>query len=106
MFLEIKSSEKKDPFSQPCFFKFSLPLKLKKSFWQEKIILEKYPGVKNKNHIMHVYKFLKFAIWKLKTVVLQTAEKSLTGELKTGVKGELFPIASAECGNTMAILQK
>lgn len=25
-------------------------------------------------HGMHVYKFLKFAIWKLKTVVLQTAK--------------------------------
>ena len=40
---------------------------------------------------MHVYKFLKFAFEKLKTVVLQTAEKSLTGELKTGVKGEVIP---------------
>ncbi len=40
---------------------------------------------------MHVYKFLKFAFEKLKTVVLQTAEKSLTGELKTGVKGEGIP---------------
>ena len=35
--------------------------------------------------------FLKFAFEKLKTVVLQTAEKSLTGELKTGVKGEVIP---------------
>ena len=40
---------------------------------------------KIKNHIRHVYKFLKFAIWKLKTVILQTAEKSLTGELKISV---------------------
>ena len=40
---------------------------------------------------VHVYKFLKFAFEKLKTVVLQTAEKSLTGELKTGVKGEVIP---------------
>jgi hypothetical protein len=37
---------------------------------------------------MHVYKFLKFAFEKLKTVVLQTAEKSLTGELKTRGLGD------------------
>jgi hypothetical protein len=47
---------------------------------------------------MHVYKFLKFAFEKLKTVVLQTAEKSLTGELKTGVKGEVPHCKIGEVG--------
>ena len=53
---------------------------------------------KIKNHGVHVYKFLKFAFEKLKTVVLQTAEKSLTGELKTGVKGEVPHCKIGEVG--------
>ncbi len=56
------SLAKKILFSLPCFFKFSLPLKLKK-FLQKIFAMQNSPGMKNLKIIeWPAYKFLKFAI--------------------------------------------